>query len=85
MKTRIIRIGNFQGIVLSKSLLQQYNFSNEVEIEAQAGGVFLRPVTQTARQDWEARFRAATEAGEESEKALLEFSNDFDETEWEWK
>ena len=85
MKTRIIRIGNSQGIVLSKSLLQQYNFSNEVEIEAQAGGVFLRPVAQTARQGWDARFRAATLAGEEPEEALLEFSNDFDEIEWEWK
>ncbi len=32
MKTKIIKIGNSQGILLSKQLLSQYNFQNEVEV-----------------------------------------------------
>jgi len=44
LKTRIVRIGNSQGIRIPKLLMQQLGFSEEVELEAQNGQLVIRPV-----------------------------------------
>lgn len=77
LKTRIIRIGNSQGIRIPKVLMQQLGFTDEVELEAQDGQLVIRPV-HTARQGWEAQFQQRAAAGDDQ---LLD--NDFPLTEWE--
>lgn len=84
MQTRIIRVGNSQGIVLPKKLLQQYHLSGEVDLRATPDGLLITPVLRPARQDWDARFAAATAAGEEPEKEMLEGFADASEDEWTW-
>ena len=85
MHTRLIRIGNSQGIVLPKKLLQQYRLSGEVELHPTPEGLLITPVASLARQGWEAQMQAAVAAGPESEGELLEgFSDPFEETEWQW-
>lgn len=85
MHTRLIRVGNSQGIVLPKKLLQQYHLSGEVELHPTPEGLLIKPVTSPARQGWEAQMQAAIAAGQESEGELLEgFSDAFEETEWQW-
>lgn len=56
IKTRIIRIGNSQGIRLPKLLLQQVGLLGEVEIEAQFGQLIVRPAV-SRRQGWEKQFQ----------------------------
>jgi antitoxin MazE len=86
MKTKIVKIGNSRGIVLSKHMIKQYNFESEVEIQPQAEGLLIKPVTRPARADWEAQFKSAIAAGQEPDPALLEgFTNHFDEEEWNWQ
>lgn len=68
MKTRIIRIGNSQGIRIPKSLLQRSKFTEEVEIEAFDSYLVIRPVAKRPRAGWESAFRAAAET--EKEKSL---------------
>ena len=77
LKTRIIRIGNSQGIRIPKVLMQQLCFTDEVELEAQDGQLVVRPV-RTARQGWEAQFQQMAAAGDDH---LLD--GDFPLTEWE--
>lgn len=85
MKTRLKKIGNSRGITLSKSLLEQYNFEDEVEIVAQADGLLIRPAKAKSREQWDEQFRAAKKSGLKPEKALLEsFPNSFDKSEWTW-
>jgi antitoxin MazE len=85
MKTKIVKIGNSQGIVLSKSLINQYNFEGEVEVHAQAEGLFITPISKPARHDWEERFKTAIANGEDPETEMLEgFNNEFDNDEWKW-
>lgn len=86
MHTRIIRVGNSQGIVLPKKLLQQYRLSGEVELHPTPEGLLITPVASPARQGWEAQMQAAQATGQEPEGELLEgFSDDyFEETEWQW-
>ena len=84
MKTRIVRIGNSQGIRIPKPLLEQTGLGTEVELEVQGEQIVIRPA-ERPRQGWEAAFRSMAEAGDD---ALLdgegaEFSS-WDEEEWEW-
>jgi len=77
LKTRIIRIGNSQGIRLPKVLIQQLGFTDEVELEAQDGQLVIRPL-RVARQGWEEQFQQMAIAGDDQ---LID--GDFPLTEWE--
>lgn len=86
MQTRIIRVGNSQGIVLPKKLLQQYHLTGEVELHPTPEGLLIAPVAKPARHDWKAQMQAAMAAGQKPEGELLEgFADDtFEESEWQW-
>ena len=86
MHTRIIRVGNSQGIVLPKKLLQQYHLAGEVELRPTPEGLLIAPVAKPARQNWDAQMQAALVVGQTPEGELLEgFSDeDFEENEWQW-
>ncbi|MBD2770532.1 AbrB/MazE/SpoVT family DNA-binding domain-containing protein [Hymenobacter sp. BT664] len=86
MHTRIIRVGNSQGIVLPKKLLQQYHLSGAVELQPMPEGLLIKPVTSSTRQGWEAQMQAAVAAGQEPAGELLEGFSDgvFEENEWQW-
>ena len=64
VKTRIIKIGNSQGIRIPKLLLQQVGLSDEVEVEAQAGQLVIRPI-RSPRADWELAFAEMAAQGED--------------------
>ncbi|MEZ4863568.1 MAG: AbrB/MazE/SpoVT family DNA-binding domain-containing protein [Caldilineaceae bacterium] len=76
LKTRIIRIGNSQGIRIPKVLMQQLGFVDEVELEAQDGQLVVRPL-QTARQGWAEQFLQMAAGGDDQ---LL--NEDFPLTDW---
>ena len=85
MKTRIIKIGNSQGIMLSKQLISQYDFENEVEILTQEEGILIKAIKEKPRQGWEEQFENSKAKGEQPDKELLEgFNNNFDNTGWTW-
>lgn len=84
MKSRIIKIGNSQGIRIPKALLDQTGLQEEVELEADAGQIIIRPV-EHPRAGWEEQFRAMAQAGDD--KLLdpdLTGHSKFDKEEWEW-
>lgn len=83
MKTRIVRIGNSQGIRIPKPLLEQSGLGEEVELELENGKIVIRAASRP-REGWEDAFRTMARVGDD---ALLdaEFtSTDWDEEEWEW-
>ncbi|RZK28008.1 MAG: AbrB/MazE/SpoVT family DNA-binding domain-containing protein [Hymenobacter sp.] len=84
MHTRLIRIGNSQGIVLPKKLLQQYHLTGEVDLRPTPEGLLITPVAKPARHDWDAQMLAALAAGPEPEGELLEGFVDSVEDEWQW-
>jgi len=85
MRTKLRKIGNSKGITLSKSLLEQYHFEEEVEIVTQENGLLIMPVKAKPREEWEKQFRMAIKNGQKPDKVMLEgFSNQFDKEEWTW-
>ena len=84
MRTRIVKIGNSQGVRIPKLLLERSNLAEEVELEAEDDRIIIRS-TKQPRQDWERAFRAMAERGDDSliDDALTARTQ-WDEGEWKW-
>jgi antitoxin MazE len=82
IRTRIIKIGNSQGIRIPKLLLEQSGIHAEVEIEVQGDCLTIRTAPRL-RTGWDEAFAAMAE---ENDDVLLDRVNgtDWDRVEWEW-
>jgi len=84
MKTRIIAIGNSQGIRIPKVLLEQSGLGEEVELEVHEAHIVIRPAARP-RQGWDEAFRTMAE---EADDRLLDeevtAQTAWDTTEWQW-
>ncbi len=65
MEISVINIGNSKGIRLSKTILEQYNISDKVELILEKTQIIIRPKTQT-RQNWEKAFMLMNKNGDDS-------------------
>ena len=83
IKTRIIKIGNSQGIRLPKLLLDQTNLGEEVELELQESQIVIRP-SRTPRQNWEEQFQQMVAQGDDQLLDSDLLATTWDEEEWEW-
>jgi antitoxin MazE len=83
MKSRIVQIGNSQGIRLPKVLLEEAQLADEVELEAGPGRIVIRRATRP-RAGWAAAAQRMRERGEDH---LLDppTSTRFDRDEWKWR
>ncbi|GAC1484140.1 MAG: hypothetical protein NVS2B14_21870 [Chamaesiphon sp.] len=57
IRTRIVKIGNSQGICIPKPLLEQSSIYTEVEIEVQGDHLIVRAASQ-CRVGWDEAFAA---------------------------
>jgi antitoxin MazE len=82
IRTRIIKIGNSQGIRIPKLLLKQSGIQTEVEIEVEGDRLTVRKAPQL-RKGWDKAFAAMAERQDD---AILDDvdTTDWDRTEWEW-
>ena len=84
VKTRIVRIGNSQGVRIPKLLLDQINLGEDVELTVEENQIVIRSALPT-RYGWEEAFRTMAEEGDdrllERERLLV---TTWDEEEWEW-
>jgi antitoxin MazE len=84
MRTRIVKIGNSQGVRIPKLLLERSNLAEEVELEADDGRIVIRSARQP-RHDWERAFRAMAERGDDSlPDGDAHAQTSWDEDEWQW-
>jgi antitoxin MazE len=56
MEANIIKIGNSKGLILSKSILEEYNIHNKIEVILEDGRIILKPIKNT-RENWESSFK----------------------------
>jgi antitoxin MazE len=84
VKTRIVRMGNSQGIRIPKLLIEQAGLGEEVQVEVESDHLVIRPLRKP-RQGWDEQFRRMAENGDDT---LLDADapslTRFDEEEWEW-
>ncbi len=84
MKTRIVRIGNSQGVRIPKPLIDQAGLSGEVEITVQDGSLVIKSV-EKPRAGWTTAFEAMARLGDDTpiDEGLSSLTS-WDEDEWEW-
>ena len=84
VKTRIIKIGNSQGIRIPKLLLDQTDLGKEVELELRGDQIVVRSAYR-ARRNWEDKFKAMAQQGDDKllDGDVIIFTA-WDEEEWEW-
>ena len=82
-KTRIVRIGNSRGIRIPKTLLDQADLPDEVELHAEPGRLVVQAVRH-ARSGWAAAAKRMRARGEDR---LLDdpTSTTFDRQDWKWR
>lgn len=82
LRTKIVRIGNSQGIRIPKALLEQTGLVGAVEIVVEGDSLLIRPLRQP-RQGWEASFERMVESGDDA-LLLPDVPTAWDAEEWEW-
>lgn len=83
VKTRIVKIGNSQGVRIPKILLDQTNLGEEVELEVEQGRIVIRS-SRPLREGWDKQFKLMAEAGDDSLLDEDAQATTWDEEEWEW-
>ena len=82
VKTRIVKIGNSQGIRIPKLLLEQSNLGEDVELALEQDKIVVR-AARPVRHGWDEAFAKMHERGDD---VLLDeyVPTNWDEEEWEW-
>ena len=83
VRTRIIKIGNSQGVRIPKLMLEQANFPEEVELAVQENQIVIRP-SHPMRYQWEEKFKLMAERGDDLLLDESPSTTTWDEEEWEW-
>jgi len=80
--TRLVKIGNSQGVRIPKALLEQVGLNGDVQVEVENDRLVLRPVSQR-RQGWEEQFERMAQNGDDKlidgEPLIL---TEWEEKEW---
>ena len=62
MEVPIIKIGNSKGIVLSKTILEEYGFEDKIEMVLEENHLEIKPVTPP-RKGWDEAFKEMHKRG----------------------
>jgi antitoxin MazE len=85
MKTKIIRIGNSQGVRIPKPLIEESGITKEVEMILRDNEIILRSA-DIVRKGWESSFKKMAEQNDDIllDQKEIEKPTDWDETDWTW-
>lgn len=81
--TRLIKIGNSQGVRLPKVVLDQLQLTDAIELEVQGNQLIIRSGAHP-RAGWAEHFQRMADNGDDvllDEDSVL---TSWEETEWEW-
>lgn len=83
MKTRLVQIGNSKGIRLPKTVIQEAQLHEEVELQAEPGRIVIRSAKRP-REGWA---EAARLMRQRDEDRLIDEATPtrFDREEWKWR
>jgi antitoxin MazE len=85
MKTKLIRIGNSQGVRIPKPVIEEIGLSGEIEMILEDNQIILRSAEET-RKNWDKAFEKMAENQDDQllDEAETEQPSEWDETEWTW-
>ncbi len=83
MKTKLVSIGNSKGVRIPKTILEECNMKNDVELIVDGDRIIITQLKTAHRRGWDKAFQLMHERKEDS--LLFDESVDIDMEDWEWK
>ena len=82
MEAKLTKIGNSQGIMISKTIIEQCGFTEKVNLEVKAHYLIISPIAENPRQGREEAIIAA--GVNENEELLMGYylEHSWDKEEW---
>jgi antitoxin MazE len=84
MKTKLIRIGNSQGFVIPKVVLEQVSCSDTVDIAVSGGNIILK-TRRNPHEGWAEAYERLAASGEDEILIDAASTTTWDNEEWEWE
>ena len=82
MEVSVIRIGNSKGIRIPKTILQQLDIDEKVDMEVHNREIIIRPIKKRPREGWSEKFIEMHRQGEDI--LLIDENLDQEDFSWEW-
>jgi len=82
MHVSVVAIGNSKGIRIPKSVLDQLNISDKVDMEIENQKIILKPIKDRPRLGWDTAFKEMHNM--KSDVLIIPESMEEDEFQWEW-
>lgn len=83
IRTRLVKIGNSQGVRIPKVVLDQLHMSDTIELEVKDNQLIVRS-SKTPRANWATAFQQMAAQGDDQLLDDESGSTAWEETEWEW-
>jgi len=83
IRTRLVRIGNSQGVRIPKVVLEQLKLTDTIELEIQDDQLIVRP-SKAVRANWAAQFQHMADQGDDQLFDTAPIRTQWEETEWHW-
>lgn len=84
IKTRLVKIGNSQGLRIPKVVLDQIQLSDDIEVEVQKDRLVIRSSARP-RAGWDTLFREMVAGGDDQLLGPELQLTEWEKTEWEWQ
>lgn len=82
MLVSLVQVGNSKGIRLPKSVLDQCQIEDKLEMEVTNNEIILKPIKNKPRAGWSEKFKEMKENGDD--ELLMDDALDLGDFDWEW-
>ncbi len=83
MRTRVVKIGNSQGIRIPKIIVDQFNLGEEIELMSDDGLLVIRPAFHP-RAGWAGKFETMAKFRDDALLDDAPLTGRWDDEEWSW-
>ncbi|MDR3336026.1 MAG: AbrB/MazE/SpoVT family DNA-binding domain-containing protein [Treponema sp.] len=81
MLVSVVPIGNSKGIRIPKSIINEFNIEDKLELQIHNDEIILKPIVKKPRQGWEDAFKKMHKNSDDILLLPDSIENDFN---WEW-
>ena len=82
MLVSLVQVGNSKGIRLPKSILDQCQIEDKLEMEVTNNEIILKPIKNRPREKWAEKFKKMGENRDDS--LIINDGLDLSDKDWEW-
>ena len=82
MLVSVVQIGNSKGIRLPKTILEQCEISDKIDLEVVDKEIILKAIKNKPRDGWGEKFKLMAENGDD--ELVIDETIDLDMKNWEW-